>query len=358
MSFVPWLKFGGHEVANFNRTVAYIENGLLRDGRVNAAPGCGCDAIDEGPYDTPATDDAPWYVAARPESGDFLGMILDRIDMNGPWARGVTARGGDGSVIGPQRLRGRVLSFRGILYAASPQAMDYGKRWLSEALRNCDSMCGLGDLCLLPACPEGEADTDQFFRTLKRAALIDGPTEVQIPGVPCDLITQMDWQMAAEVGYLYADPEVCLAETVIAVDETECCILSTEEWIGDATAKLVVKAGSGGAVSGLRFTATPTSGGVCPVAATNTATPCSDFTINNLQPGTDLVIDGAERTVEVRYSGSQRPIGGLEVVTPAEGLFQWIDAGACSELCLCFDATGATVNADTKVSIDTYLRET
>lgn len=264
MSFVPWLKFGGQEIANYNRTVAYISNGLLEDPRVQSAPGCGCDAIDEGPYESPAVDDAPWYTSARPESGDFLGMILDRIDMNEPWARNVSARGGDGSVIGPQRLRGRVLSFRGILYAGSPQAMDYGKRWLSEALRNCDSTCGLGDLCLLPACPEGEADTDRFFRTLKRAALIDGPVEVQIPNVPCDLITQMDWQMAAEVGYLYQDAEECLEETSITAGGSECCLLSTDEWIGDATAKIVVKAGGPNHVTDLLVKATPTKDGVCP----------------------------------------------------------------------------------------------
>lgn len=360
MSFVPWLKFGGHEIANYNRTVSYIENGLIRDGRVNAAPGCGCDAIDEGPYDTPATDEAPWYTSARPESGDFLGMILDRIDINGPFARSVTARGGNGSVIGPERLRGRVLSFRGILYAASPQAMDYGKRWLAEALRDCGSLCGLGDLCLLPACPEGEADEDQFFRTLKRTALIDGPTEVEIPGIPCDLITRMDWQMGAEVGYLYADPELCMDEQVIVAEETECCILSTEEWIGSATAVVTITAGSPNRVEGLRIVATPTKNDVCPPNPDLAqATPCSEFVVSGLKPGTQLVIDGTERTVEVREVTSGRVVGGLEVVTPEAGLFDWIDVGACSSMCICASVdAGGQVNADTRVSVEQVLRET
>lgn len=357
MSFVPWLKFGGHEIANYNRTVSYIENGLLSDPRVNAAPGCGCDAIDEGPYESPVIDEAPWYTSTRPESGDFLGMILDRIEINGPFARSVTARGGNGSVIGPERLRGRVLSFRGILYAASPQAMDYGKRWLAEALRDCGSLCGLGDLCLLPACPEDEDDTDQFFRTLKRTALIDGPTEVEIPGVPCDLITRMDWQMGAEVGYLYADPELCMDNVTVA-GAAETCLLSTEEWIGSATAIVTIVAGQPDRVENLRVIATPTKNGVCPPSASLAqATPCSDFTVNGLKPGTQLVINGAERTVEVQEVTSGRVVGGLEVVTPSGGLFQWIDIGACSEMCIQIDGSAATLNAGTKATVEQVNRE-
>lgn len=351
-SWVGWMKWQGSEIANANRIVSYLENGLgCSTGISLSGEGCECDAIDEGPYVDPATDEAPWYVAVRPESADFLGVFLTEIQLGSPYGRVVTPASMGGSILGPQRVRGRTISFSGILVADSPPGLEYGRRWIAQALQSCD----LGNLCLLPACPgEGiDMDAAEGFRTLKRVGLINGPTEVQI-GDQRDLVTSFEWQMASEVGYLYEDPQTCLDDQVL-VDE-ECCILSTEEWIGDATAKITVESGSNGYVSGVRVLATPTKNGVCP--ATGTATPCSDFTIYGLPPGASLVVDGAERTVEVRQSASGTPIGGLDVIVPAEGIFQFVDVGACSQVCVCVSVeAGGAVNADTKVSVEQFNRE-
>lgn len=349
------MRYGGMEIGNEARTLAYIRAGLLGDSRVHARD-CACDVLEDeyGPFVDPVTDEAPWYTSARAESEDFLGLLIDRIELTSPWARSVTARGGSGSVLGPQRLRGRVVSVTGNLYAASPEAMDYGKRWLSEVLRDCNSLDGIGDLCLMPECPEDE--TVNMFRTLKRAALIDGPTEVLYPGVDPCLLTGVRFQLATEVGWLFQDAEMCMDNVTVA-GAAETCILSTEEWIGDATARITIVAGAPDRVENLRVTATPTINSVCPPAGV--ATPCSDFWVNGLRPGTQLVIDGAARTVQVEEVTSGRVVGGLEVVTMVDGgPFDWIDVGACSQMCCVVDGSAATLNANTKATIESFPRET
>lgn len=262
MSWVKWMRYGGMEIGNEARTLAYIRAGLLGDSRVHARD-CACDVLEDeyGPFVDPVTDEAPWYTSARAESGDFLGLLIDRIELTSPWARSVTARGGSGSVLGPQRLRGRVVSVTGNLYAASPEAMDYGKRWLSEVLRDCNSLDGIGDLCLMPECPED--GVVNMFRTLKRAALIDGPTEVLYPGVDPCVLTGVRFQLATEVGWLFTDDEVCMEDQAITAGETECCMLTTEEWIGDATARIEIVAGAPNRVESLRVIATPTNAETC-----------------------------------------------------------------------------------------------
>lgn len=353
MSWVSWLRYNNEEISNINRTTAYIRNGLANDPRVWVnQDNCDCAAIDEGPYVTPLDDAAPWYVAGRPESGDFLGLILEEIEVSGPWARTVTARGLGGNSLGTQVLRGRTLGFRGSLFAATPQAMDYGKRWLSEVLRSgCDG-CGIGDLCFLPACPEGVADFDPFFRTIKRAGLIDGPTEVQLPS-PCDLISGVAFQMASEIGYYYADPEVCMEDQVVTAEH--CCLVTTDEWIGDATVKIRIQAGGPNRVENLHITMTPTRDSTCP--APEGITPCMDV-LASFPAGSELVIDGTERIVEVRQQSSGRVIGGYDALT-FDGVFGWPDMGSCTSACVCVDATDATVNANTTVvSIEKFDRET
>lgn len=384
MTWVSWLSYNSTEISNEARTLAYLRNGLAGDPRISAGD-CDCPAIDEGPYVDPQTDDAPWYTSARPESADFLGLILEAVEVSAPWARGVTARGMGGQTLGAQYLRGRTLGFRGSLFAASGQAMEYGKRWLSEVLRSGCNGCGLGDLCFLPACPdppfdgstvthsedyyedvytdyyEGvstestpDAAFDPFFRTLKSAGLIDGLTEVPYDNIPCDLLTGISFQMGTEIGYFYHPAAVCLEDSPIVAGESQCCTVSTDDWIGDATVAIRIQAGGPITVENLRVTVTPTKGDCPPDEG---ITPCMDV-IATLPPGSELIIDGSERTVEVREVASGRLIGGYEALE-FTGPFGWPDLGACTRACVCVDATDATVNPNTKISsINSYQRET
>lgn len=262
-SWVGWMRWNHTEIANANRVLSYLGNGLGCDTGIMLSGSdidCECDAIDEGPYVDPATDDAPWYTASRPESADFLGVFLSEIQLNAPWGRSTQEAGKDGSILGRQRLRGRTMGFSAWLIANTPPGLEYGKRWLAEALASCD----LGEMCLLPSCPGegiGPDDTDAF-RTFKKVGLLNGPTEVQI-GDRRDLITQMDWQMSSEIGYMYADAIACLEDSALGDDGSICCGLSTEDWLGNATAKITLKSGGPDYVDEVRITATPTKDGAC-----------------------------------------------------------------------------------------------
>lgn len=351
-SWVGWMKWQGNEVANNDRLISYLEAGLGCNVNISlSGEDCRCDAIDEGPYVDPATDDAPWYELAVPESEDFLGVFLTEIRLNGPYSRSVSEAGKDGSVIGRQRVSGRTLSFSGLLVGNTPPGLEYGRRWLAEVLQSCD----LGDLCLLPACPGvgiGPDATDAF-RTFKRAGLISGPTEVPV-GDQRDLVTQFDWQMASEVGWMYSEPEACFDDQVLS-GTSQCCQATTESWLGKATVKIVLKSGGPDYVDGVRIFAVPVKTGE--TCATASATPCLDVTTVNLPPGTELVIDGAERLVQVRRISSGEVIGGMSFLS-FEGLWRWPDMGPCVTMCVCAEYTASQVNVNSTLTVEQFNRET
>lgn len=342
----PWMEYAGYELANPVRTMAYLQSGLVADPRITVFQGgfCECASLDEGPYVNPLTDDAPWYEPTRPESEDFLGLFIHYLDVSAPFARTATPRGNGGYSLGSLTELGRIVQVRGYMLSADKRAQTYGQRWLTEVLRgDCTDECGISDLCLLMACPATEADEGDWFRTLKRAGIISGPTFIDIPDVDCGLIQEVSFQMAAEEPHLFTSTPVLDADDLtLPVSQA----VTTDPWIGDATFIITLTAGGPLAVENAVITIQPTKA---------TALPCSEILVDYLPSGRVLVIDGTTRRVEVREQSSGRVTGGLDALDLTGGLFDWPDLGPCSSATV--TVTAQTSNANTRVHIEQYLRE-
>lgn len=186
---------GSQEIWNTARLAAYLQNvGSPFD---TGAAICRCDTLsatlladgsDDGTpttgYDTPAQDPAPWYDVDLPESGEFLGFLplsITGLDDN-PRSRNVTNAVGGGGVFGPLRALPRTITVSGLVIGTTCCGVDYGIHYLSEAL----SVGCTGDACdgdcatMYNCCPEAGLTKAQFDaahrRTIRRIALVDGPT--------------------------------------------------------------------------------------------------------------------------------------------------------------------------------------
>jgi hypothetical protein len=201
---VPWLRYGTTEIANANRTLAYLV-GLPRIS-VGTSAGCECAAVDDGPYTNPANDDAPWYEPTRPESAEFLGIMLDPMEFLPGWSRAVEQRPSGGARIGAPVLPGRTLAVEGVMFASSLPGMVWGERWLTEALRSgCGDGCCTADVCVLPSCPPVGVCADDYFRVVRDAALVDGPTFSPIVA-DRSAAQRVGFLLTSSSGYLFSEP--------------------------------------------------------------------------------------------------------------------------------------------------------
>ena len=214
-----WAQLGGVEIVNDARTTAYLLNGL-RPPSLNVSGNCGCENIlelvgcDEA-YIDPATDNAPWYSADRPESGRFAGFIVTEFDgMDSTFTRDVTESILDGGVLGRGRRGSRSLTWRGLLLGADCCAVAYGLRWLSKTLSSSFGCrdCSGSDLELLVCCPDDIEVTGgvEPFRILKNVALVSGPEIVQNHKLGCgcgaSCITEVEFTLVAAQPFFYSPP--------------------------------------------------------------------------------------------------------------------------------------------------------
>lgn len=175
------------EVINTARLRTYLANvGSPLD---SGAQVCSCSTLTnvqlgDEPYDTPATDPAPWYDADVPESADFLGFLpltIDGIDDPYPVTRTMTQAVTGGGALGPARVQPRTWTVTGLLIGASCCGVGYGLQWLSRAALGCTgSACGGDCATTFFCCPEEEMTPEDFNaryrRTFRRTALLSGPT--------------------------------------------------------------------------------------------------------------------------------------------------------------------------------------
>ena len=201
------MSYGGIEIANANRTRAYLnEIGL---GIPASFANCDCGATDNGPYDSPVTDPAPWVDPNRIESEYFLGLLAYNVRIDSVATHSVTSRSSLGASIGRRYLRHRIVSVEGLMLARYPDAQSYGEAWLRDVLSGNRSGCSPDSLRVLMSCPEiGEAQ----FRTLRRCGIVDGPTFSEASAMPECYVQSVTFQIAAGVPWLMGDEIECLAE--------------------------------------------------------------------------------------------------------------------------------------------------
>lgn len=155
--FDGFLSLGGIEVINAARTQAYLRN--LMPGfpyaRITTDYNTVQDALEDGPYTSPARDGAEWVentddvldVQRNPTHG-FYGLYplsiegIDDSTMTAP----VTESIFDGGTVGAERDSTRSIRVHGLLIGEDKLAVQSGMSWLRNAVRA--NSCGMhGDLC-------------------------------------------------------------------------------------------------------------------------------------------------------------------------------------------------------------------
>lgn len=388
MNLEPYLCLGGTEIANGLRTMAYLARGLGgRDWSVHDlavygltasalgvyhdvygdvyegggqpqstavayTPGCPCPSLGtRGDFVSPAADDAPWHMASRPESGGFLGLVPDTLELTPPGARSVSPRAAFGGVLGPLRLRQRILQASGLMVAADRRAMAWGERWLSEALRG--SVCEKlrGDTAeVVPACPDStdQDDIDASYRTLRQVGLVDGPTFVREGSVPACFAQRFSFQLVAGNPFLHAPTETVVDEESVGTGESVSVEIETAEWLGDAAINVTIVAVTD--LADVEIRGVPMAEGqLCPQIGTGA---CVVFAVPNIPAATTLVIDSVDHLVTQVDETSQLETSGfplLDVTSP----FAWVEMPPCSRMCV----TVTVGTGDAVVTVERTDRE-
>jgi hypothetical protein len=385
----------GVEIASSHRTLAYLANDPPCGAVIKRS--CGCPADDFANYVDPATDDAPWYDPLVPESVEFQGVLLTRVfgvDTS-PLSRSVTPSAGAGGFLGRLRLGPRVMTFEAVLYATSSCGMDYGKRWLVEALKGPGpDVCSPVEACVRVCCPpdvENAQDEPAALQGLLHAfgvGLLDAPTFSDLgDGRCCDRMQAATWTMAAEAPWLYEDlvevgevspdpdtahcitacDDICDDEPTTPCDEPARDFAYCEPWCRTDTECLTIPAGPDWKESAtLIEVASPTSdvvrliikaykladGESCP-PADPCRLPDNVIQVRNQPAGTTLKIDGRSRTVTLCCGDSST--AGDRYVSGQYGLLEWLDIG-CDEWCFCVYASTEDLADDVTVSVSTAIR--
>jgi hypothetical protein len=242
MALEWYLNLAGTEIANHARLQAYVES---IGSPLDAPNVCGCPTFDaelvgDEPYTTPAEDDAPWYDPDIPASGEFAGLMVLSVDGldDHPMRREVTTGVTGGAAIGPARVQPRTLTVTGVLLGSTCCGVNYGLKWLGEALAGCAGAGCSGDcLTLYDCCPGAFEDPEAFAaahrRTLRRVTLVSGPTPIARQGDGCtgsggcqngaDLIT-VEFILTAGTPWHWRDPVPVLDVGVPTDDGTGCIV--------------------------------------------------------------------------------------------------------------------------------------
>jgi len=228
--WVDYGVFGGSELWNNQRTYAYITNGVS-DGNLQVkAPVCGRLPFftdeNDGVYQTPELDDAPWFDASRPESGDFGGIFVTAIEGFDTLGSRDVSTNPFGSVVSQRKLDEKILTVTAVIVGRTCSGTQYGYRWLLSRLlrRDCDgvedSSLGLYDCCPTEDEVEGLSDEqimDKFLRMMYRVRVGKDPEIIDRQGSCCGAGCQfttleVQWSFVLENQKLYRRPSLCLDE--------------------------------------------------------------------------------------------------------------------------------------------------
>lgn len=153
---------------------------------------------------------APWYSAEEPDSAEFGGVWVMRVDGLGPTPveRTVTQLVGSGAVAGPSRDAGRTLTFDALLIACTNAGVEYGLRWLACRLRR-TADADDGVLRYLAASPSySQVNPSALMREVHGTVLTAAPavTESFSPGGRKNqqgTVYRVTWEMATLSPYAY-----------------------------------------------------------------------------------------------------------------------------------------------------------
>lgn len=377
-----WLCVDGVELVNHARTLTYLRNGLAganwevaasnvgtvsgyvelpyddeyvpeyfelvthdcADGFIPLCLECVCAgmvAIDETFVD-PASDEAPWYVAAKPASADFLGVLLDDIDDRPPTTRSMVKWASGGAGVSAWSPSERTAGFTATLVAATPAGMEWGRRWVSDVLIG--GLCGqeASEVTFLPGCPDDGDDPALAYRRYARVVLIDPPRFTAVEDVPECEVMEARWQIAAGVPWLLSVPDLDDTTTVHPAS-SESFTIESDDWNGDVAGLVRIEAGATAATVAVEAYPVP-DGETCPIPGT--PNPCHAVTMT-VAPYGVVEIDSATEDA-VYYNPTTKQPEPAWSLFDFDGPWSWLTVPPCSTVCVVVtnDGPGAVeVNA-------------
>jgi len=399
----PYFQLGCNLEINSQRTAAYLTHvdkiaiaGQL-ENRIDF--NCDCPPLHynfdaaEVPhliaYTTPKGDNVPWYDVDIPESERFLGFsIEDVVQTTSVTARQILTRvtSSGGGTLGPLRNRERRLDFTVLMFACDEAAMEYGFRYLTDALASsgCEDNCTLCDAEYRESCPPiGTAaapytDLNRGRWILKNVGMIDGPIwdTPPIKGAACNL-RRVKFSLAAELPWKFKCPVAACTDVALAGypsagtlcvnwDQILCghqevsCSVSEPLIVGESGIIIRVKAGSVD-LEHIQIAIRPDKFGYEANPGTRPAgyvrmDPCDHIYIPNLPAGYTLVYDTSieSMTVEVPGGGTQ---DATSYIATEEGKAPTFPTLRCGNFCISVSASECSVIGNPTVSVSTVHRE-
>lgn len=189
-------------------------------------------------YDYGLIQDAPWYDAEIPASGDFFGaypILMENLSDSTIQAS-ITEGILDGGVVSGYRNAVRTVRIRAFLIGRGREALEYGKSWLESALRleQCGAhgpSCGEVDFQFFVDCPPPNPDPDNIdedtyekdyvdplARMLHGVSRVSGPNVVETFRRDDVHAYLVEFVVAANSPFVYSLPRVM--DTPPVVPET------------------------------------------------------------------------------------------------------------------------------------------
>lgn len=399
----PYFQLGCNLEINTQRTAAYVAAipDIAIGGKINSRVELKCDCpplhyvfdANDVPqaatYTTPQADQAPWFDADIPESARFLGfMVSDVQQTTAVSSRSVTTRvsSSGGGSLGPLRNKERRLDFSVLMFATDEASMEYGFRYLTDALGSsgCDDGCTLCDAEYRESCPPINSITAPYTDLnrgrwiLKNVGLIEGPIWDSNPseGAACNirrvkfsLVSELPWKFKCPVaectdvalaGYPSAGTDCDNWDDILCGKHEVACSVSETLIVGETGLIIKVKAGSVD-LQHIEIAIRPDQFGYECLPGTRPAgyvrvDPCDLIYVPILTAGYTLVYDTSIETMTVEVPG-----GGSFDATPLiateEGRAPTFPTLRCGEFCVSVSVSECSVEGAPTVSVSSVHRE-
>lgn len=395
----PYFALGCNLEINIERTSAYIASSTCAEGEFRGSKSITCDCpplhwlipedgtpAQPATYTTPAGDQAPWFDADIPESGKFLGFAIEEVTQGAAVAsRTVTTRisSSGGGVLGPIRNKERRLDFTVLMFACSEMAMEYGFRYLTDALGSsgCDEPCSSCDAEFRDSCPPTDGSLTSLNKgrwILKNVGAVDGPTWETPPvaGMACN-VRRVKFSLVSEYAWKFKCPvDECIDLPLAAfpgwavgctnADEFFCeqqysyCSVSESLIIGETGMIIKVKAGSVPLLH-IDIAITPDKFGYeCdpmsrPVGYVP-AVACDRIQIPAIPAGSTLIYDTSIETITLQLPGGG-VVDGTPFISTVVGRPPTFPTIRCGEFCVRVGVSECSVQGGPTMSIQSVHRE-
>jgi hypothetical protein len=395
----PFFSLGCQLEINSQRTAAYLRHAgdTCGDGDMSPYMDLKCDC---GPlhwtwddndvplpavYTTPEADQAPWYDASIPESAQFLGFLIEDVTQNSVVSRNLTTRisSSGGGVIGPIRAKERRLDFTVLMFACNEPAMEYGFRYLTDALGSpgCDDGCTLCDAEFRDSCPQVDGSSTSLNKgrwLLKNVGMVEGPVwgEHPLQGSTCNL-RRVTFSIASEFPWKYKCPVIECEDVALAgfpSEGTDCdnwdeilcgkqevsCSVAESLIIGETGLIIEVQAGSV-PLQHIEIAIRPDKfgyecdAGTRPVGYTREE-PCDLIYIPEIPASSRLVYDTSIESIVVVLPGGGE-LDGVSFVATDEGRPPTFPTLRCGEFCVSVAVSECSVVGSPTVTISSIHRE-